>query len=180
MRWKIRVMSYKRFVDSEIKAAGNIQTMAAGRAVLDCFEGRWEQTSDAYAKLEIDCPEPEDLDNQAPEAAVIYIQRRIQWEDAAIAHDRGYRAIVDRIAALQAAAEPEDRVEPTRSQQVEMATHKRYWLYRETRKRVERLGEGIAAEEDSAGLAVLEYFDAERKEIRRLINQLEEMENAAH
>ena len=51
-----------------------------------------------------------------------------------------------------------------------MAARKRYWLYREIRKRVEWLSEGIAAEEASAGVAALEYFDEERKEIRRLIN----------
>ena len=93
-------MCYTKFVDSEIKAAKEVQTWAAGRAVLDCFEKKWEQMANAYAELEIACPEPEDLDHQVPEAAIVYILRRVQWESALAAHDRGYRAIVDRIAAL--------------------------------------------------------------------------------
>ncbi len=173
-------MCYTKFVDSEIKAAKDVQTWTAGRAVLDCFEKKWEQMANAYAELEIASPEPNDQDHQAPEPAVDYILRRVQWESAIAAHDRGYRAIVDRIAALRAAAESENRAEPTRRQQMEMAARKRHWLYIEIRRRVERLGEDVTAEQASIDAAALECFGEEHKAIRVLINQLDETANAAH
>ena len=73
-RWKIQVICYNKFVDSKIKAVKDVQILAAGRAVLDCFEKKWEQIANAYAELEIICPEPEDLDHQVSEAAIVYIQ----------------------------------------------------------------------------------------------------------
>ncbi len=171
-RWEIRCKDYVRFVHAEIEAARDFQVVAVGCAALELFEEKWERVSDAYTRLEVDCPEPENPDNQATEDVALCAQRRALWEAATAIYDRGYKVIADRIIAAQVVPGP------TGALRAEIIERKRHRVFREARKRVERLGTSIATEVPSTSLVAAKCFDAERKEIQALVDQLEEVTGA--
>ncbi len=109
-RWDLQYNDYIRFVHAEIDAVGDIQDVAAGRVVLKLFEEKWERVSDVYARLEIDCPEPENPPDPAAEVIVVHTSRQGQWGSATEIYDRGRKAIANRIIVIQAALETQGRL----------------------------------------------------------------------
>ncbi len=177
-RWKARVTIYIKFVNDQVAEAEEIQSVAAGRAMLELFEEKWEKNSDAYAKLEDEHPDLEDSEEDEPGVPDIYQERKDQLERAVTAYNRGYKAIARRIAAMKLAAEVPVQAGPTSAQRAATMTSKRARVYREIRKRVEQLGADILAQEATGNLALSACFDEERMEIRKLSHQLEEVTDA--
>ena len=121
--WKKRAQDYCTFVQRQVQAAESIPSLAAGRAMLERFEEKWERMLNFYVVFGVNYPEPGGLRNAPDELAHVYRERAIQWEDVTKEYDQGYRVITARLADLQAAAEVEVRTGPKPDQRARMRAH---------------------------------------------------------
>ena len=110
--WKKRAQDYCTFVQRQVRAAESIPSLAAGRAMLERFEEKWERMLNFYVVFGVNYPEPGGLRNAPDELAHVYRERAIQWKDVTNEYDQGYSVITARLADLQAAAEVAVRTGP--------------------------------------------------------------------
>ena len=121
--WRRRARDYCAFVQRQVQAAESISDLAAGRAVLERFEEKWEQMLNFYVVFGVNYPEPGGLRNAPEEFAHVYRERAIQWRDVTKEYDQGYDVITARLAELQVAAEIEVRTGPRPDQRARMRAH---------------------------------------------------------